>query len=108
MLIRQWRNRTVWLVWYQAVVCGAIIALSLARVAPPSFFSVPSDSPTINCDRHHDQKPRFDQGELYWHRPVAVLSHVVPVVFSPLMHELSPVISSDANGAHYTRPPPLV
>jgi hypothetical protein len=103
----QWRNRTVWMASYHAIVCGAIIALSLARVAPPSFFSIPSNSPTVNCDRHHEPKLRFDQGELYWCRPVAVLTHVAPVVFSPLMRELSPVISSYTNGAHYTRPPPL-
>ncbi len=107
MLIGKWRNRTVWMASYHAIVCGAIIALSLARVAPPSCFSVPSNSPTVNCDRQHEPKHRFDQGELYWCRPVAVLSRVVPVVFSPLLRESSPAISSHTLGAHYTRPPPL-
>jgi hypothetical protein len=105
--MRYWQNGANRLTIYCAFVCAMLVALLLVRVAPPSFPRLSSVSPTVNCDRHHDPRPCFDQGELYGLVTIAIFSPEIPVVFSPLMPGAAPVISSYPGGSHYTRPPPL-
>jgi hypothetical protein len=106
--MRGWQNGNNWVAPYHAIVCAAaLVALFLIRVAPPSFPGLSSTAPTVNCNRHHDQRPCFDQGELYAHVAIMIFSPAVTVTFSPLMTGSQPVTSPDASGTHYTRPPPL-
>jgi hypothetical protein len=80
----------------------------LTRVAPGSFAHVSANGPTVNSSRQHGPKPCFDQDEAYGCVAIVVFSPAIPLAFSPLMPASDPIISLDASGTYYTRPPPLV
>ena len=108
MLMRHRRSGKNCAALCYAIVCAvALVPVLFTRVAPPSFPRLSTTAPTVNSQQQHDQRPCFDQGELYAYVATATFSPAVTVVFSPLMSESRSLISADANGTHYTRPPPL-
>ena len=108
LVIRRTWSKTEWLPSCSAFVCLVLVVLLLTRVAPGSFPDVSSNGPTVDSSRQHDPKPCLDKDEAYGCVAIAVFSPAIPLVFSPLTSASDPIISLDASGTHYTRPPPVV
>jgi hypothetical protein len=88
-------------------VCTALLALLLANVALSSFPRVSGAASTVSSNGQHNPKPCLDQVELYGCVAIAAFFPVIPLAFSPAMLASEPILSLDASGNHYTRPPPL-
>lgn len=97
-----------------ATLAIAALALLVARNVPPNFpqarflqHSSISNLPAIGAISTHDQRPRFDCGQLDWSAPVNGFLPFPPTTTSAGLPSTSHFFSTlRIEGFQYNRPPP--
>jgi hypothetical protein len=94
---------------YAHVASLMLSAILVARNTPPSFPLSPWSNSSVQANRHHDQRPRFEHNRAQWSTPEHSFLPVPPAIESaPVAPTLRLAFTLQTMGLHYNRPPPLV